>query len=328
MSGRFRLERTWRLVLRDLGVSPGNLLRRAGVPADLFARDDATVTGEEYFRLCDALAAEAGDPDIGLRIGQSLTAEMFDPAIFAALCSPDLNTAVERLARFKRLVGPFTLGVDVRDDRTVLTYGALGLPALPTPIGQLELVFLTTFARVATRSPLRPVEVVMPVLPADPAAFAAFFGIPVRLGAAWSIGFAALDARRPFLTADAPMWDFFEPALRRRLAEIEDRATTAERVRAALIELLPGGRSGLADVARALGTSTRSLQRRLGDEGTSFQAVLGATREALARHYLSSTAMQGAEIGFLLGYDDPSSFFRAFHQWTGTTPESVRAATA
>ena len=92
------------------------------------------------------------------------------------------------------------------------------------------------------------------------------------------------------------------------------------------LELLPSGRSVIGDVARTLGMSTRTLQRRLGAESSRYQVVLNQTREQLARHYLGSSTMSGAEIRFLLGYDDPSSFFRAFHQWTGQTPETVRAA--
>ena len=75
-----------------------------------------------------------------------------------------------------------------------------------------------------------------------------------------------------------------------------------------------------------LGTSTRTLQRRLNQEKKSFQGVLNETREDLARHYLKSSDMTGAEISFLLGFEDPNSFFRAFHTWTGETPEQARGA--
>jgi AraC-like DNA-binding protein len=67
------------------------------------------------------------------------------------------------------------------------------------------------------------------------------------------------------------------------------------------------------------------LQRRLNEAGESFQSILSATREALARHYLKRPELSATEISFLLGYDDPSSFFRAFTAWTGTTPEQLRA---
>jgi AraC-like DNA-binding protein len=75
-------------------------------------------------------------------------------------------------------------------------------------------------------------------------------------------------------------------------------------------------------VSKKLATSSRTLQRRLSAEGETFQTILNRTREALARHYLQRPELTAAEIAFLLGYDDPSSF----SAWTGTTPEKARAA--
>ena len=80
----------------------------------------------------------------------------------------------------------------------------------------------------------------------------------------------------------------------------------------------------MSDVARALAMSTRTLQRRLQAEGTSYQAALSTTRESLAHHYLHNEAMSAGQISFLLGYENPSSFYRAFHSWTGQTPETAR----
>ena len=98
-----------------------------------------------------------------------------------------------------------------------------------------------------------------------------------------------------------------------------------ERVQAALLELLPAGDTSATAVARELAVSTRTLQRRLTEEGTTFQGVRERTREALARHYLTRSSVPPAEIGFLLGYGDPNSFYRAFRDWTGDTPARVRA---
>ena len=77
--------------------------------------------------------------------------------------------------------------------------------------------------------------------------------------------------------------------------------------------------------ARRLGTGQRNLQRRLRDGDTCFQAIASDTREQLARHYLTNTNMAGDEISFLLGYDKPSSCYRTFQRWTGTTPMRLRA---
>lgn len=166
-----------------------------------------------------------------------------------------------------------------------------------------------------------------PELPEHPRDYTEYFGVPVQHGPTPRISFSAEDAARPFLTANEKMWEFFEPELKRRLADLVQSATTEERVGAALLELLPSGATSIEAVAKKLGTSSRTLQRRLKEEGQRFQNLLDRTRESLAKYYLKTSSMTGAEISFLLGFEDPNSFFRAFHAWTGQTPRSMREAT-
>ena len=315
----------WLLMMRDLGIHPGDVLRRAGVAADILAREHASLRGDEFCRLLWALEEEVADPALAIRVAQALTFEMFDPPVFAAMCSPDLNTALERLSRYKRLCAPVSLHVTVEHDVTRVRAAWTDPPDEPPPLlFAMELTYCTRLARLGTRVNIVPHAVTCP-FPLEPAAaYHEYFGIAVAHGDEVTVEFAAADARAPFLTARAGMWSFFEPELRRRLAEVDAGATTTQRARAALLELLPSGRASVQAVAACLGCSARTLQRRLMEEDTSFQHVLDATREELARHYLRTTGMAGAEISFLLGFEDPSSFVRAFHDWTGKTPEQVR----
>ncbi|WP_115514853.1 MULTISPECIES: helix-turn-helix domain-containing protein [Xanthomonas] len=73
-----------------------------------------------------------------------------------------------------------------------------------------------------------------------------------------------------------------------------------------------------------LGVSSRTLRRRLHEEGTTFQQTLDKVRAALAEHYLRKTMMSSAEIALLLGFEDTNAFVRAFRVWTGKTPQAVR----
>ncbi|WP_240532283.1 helix-turn-helix domain-containing protein [Agrobacterium tumefaciens] len=77
-------------------------------------------------------------------------------------------------------------------------------------------------------------------------------------------------------------------------------------------------------IGKKLGVGTRTLQRRLQEEGSSFQHILDAVRTALADHFLRKTMMSSAEISLLLGFEDANSFVRAFRGWTGSPPQSVR----
>ena len=94
----------------------------------------------------------------------------------------------------------------------------------------------------------------------------------------------------------------FEPELNKRLSMMETDDSYAARVRSALMELLPGGECSIEDVAKKLGYSKRSLQRKLQEENTSFQKQLNHTRELLAKYYVGSTDMRAEDIAYLLGY--------------------------
>ncbi|NNC75549.1 MAG: helix-turn-helix domain-containing protein [Acidimicrobiia bacterium] len=321
----FRLEPFWRVILRDLDLAGEAVARRAGLPANLFASDPVMVDIEGWAALWDALDATVAEPDLALRLGRVLTLDMFDPAHFAVFCSEHLHQAATRLQRYKRLLGPTRLAIDDQE-ALALTCSVAGLSLPPVLYGTGELVVWVAMARHATRHHVIPRRVVMPFEPNGQAGFEAYFGVPVTRGANFELVFEADDARRRFLATDASMWSFFEPTLDRRLAELDVHTSMAERVGAALYELLPSGRRQVGDVARAVGSSPRTIQRRLGDEGTTFRAVLDETRAQLAQHYLTRTGLSNSQAAFLLGYDDPNSFYPAFRRWTGMTPQAARAA--
>lgn len=323
----FTVHPGWRVLLTDLGLHPSNVLRRAGLPDDLFGREKATLSTDEYFRLWQGIEEESIDPVLPLRIGATISVEAFDPPIFAALCSPDLNTALGRIARYKRLVCPMLLHIDVGNEATTLVLEWLDATIdPPVSLVATELVFFVQLSRIATRTRICPIRVGAPYHFEPQDEYAAYFGVTVCQESRPLLAFTSGDATKPFLTANERMWQFFEPSLQQRLSELDQSATTADRVRSALLEVLPGGMASIDAVSKKLGTSTRTLQRRLKLEGQSFQAVLDKTREALAKHYLKTSTMTGAEIAFLLGFTDPHSFFRAFRTWTGHTTEEVRGA--
>jgi AraC-like DNA-binding protein len=326
----FPVDAAWRPLLKDLGVHPANVLRRAGLPEDLFSRPEAGLGTPEYFRFWSSLQAEVGDPLFPLRLVEAISAEAFVPPLFAALCSPDLGTAVRRISHYKRLVAPMALDVGTPRGALLLELRWLHADsaAVPPSLVTAELAFFVRLARLATREPVQAHAVAMPSVPQPAAAYERYFGAPVRKGSVAAVTFSAADAARPFLTANDAVWKIFEPDLRRRLSELDESAGIAERVRAVLLEALPGGQASIDQVAGRLAMSRRTLQRRLGDEGTTYNAIVSRTREDLARHYLTRTRLPCSEISFLLGFDDPNSFFRAFHDWTGQTPEGLRESAA
>jgi AraC-like DNA-binding protein len=315
----------WLVILRDVELDADVVLRRAGQPSNLFDGDGSWISVDDYYDLFDATEAEAGGPDVAVRAGAVVSAELFDPAYFAAICTPDLTTALTRLGEHMQLVGPFLLDVEVTAAETTARYRCKHRPDVARVLGLSQLAFLVALARRATRHEIVPrrVTVIGPV--DDLGASGEFFGCDVVGGDVFEVAFSAFDARRPFLTRNDEIWETFQPGLRRRAVEAGEYRSVRAEVEEALFELLPSGRAAMSDVARELGIGGRTLQRRLAAEGTSWLDVLNGTRERLARHYFLSTDLNATEISFLLGFTDPNSLFRAFQRWTGTTPESWRA---
>jgi AraC-like DNA-binding protein len=326
----FSVWSSWRVLLQDAGVNGANVLRRAKLPGDLFARESVRLDSATYFRLWEAIDEEAGT--VGgpapLRFAQKMSTDWFNPELFVALCSEDMNGALARLAKYKS--GPVALKLehDARGTTAALEFLDRALIP-PRVLMAFKLVFFVQLARMATRSPVCPLRIGWPapdLSARDAGAYATWFGVSVEDLPVPTVVFAAEDMQRPFLTANHGMWKFFEPALRQRLADLEKHANTVERLRSALLEALPAGEVSMSAVCRKLGVSTRTLQRRLQDEGSSFQQTLDALRNSLAHHYLHNSSLSSTEISFLLGFADPNSFVRAFQTWTGSTPQAVRLA--
>lgn len=322
----FPLEAGWRPLLKDLGIRHADLLRRAGLPGDLLVRLPTTLNADAWFRLWQALEYEVASDKFPLELIHASSTESMSPPVFAALCSPDLWTAAKRLSDYKRLIAPVRLDVEMEADGLNLTFHWLKPPqSIPSSMITFEFLYVTMLARVATREELKPHYVSSTVLPENTAAFETFLGVPIKSGRTNSMRFSRKDAVRPFLTASDAMWQTFEPALKQRLSDLSENAPLGDRVKSVLLEGLPSGRTSIEETVGALAMSKRTLQRRLELEGTNFSSVLKETREKLALHYLKKTRITTLEICFLLGFSEPSSFYRAFHEWTGSTPEVTRS---
>jgi AraC-like DNA-binding protein len=324
-NGRFYLDLRWAALLADLGVDVADVLRRAGLPRHMFTGPSPSVTTDEFFALWESLSAELHAESLPVCTAQNLSAEVVDVARFAALCAADLNSAARRLQQFKPLIGPIRIELDINEDFTEIRpdWRATGEP--PTHLALSELLFWVALVRMGTRTRTVPLEVIGPSAERQ-VPIEGYLGVQVRAGSPHRIRFSASDARQPFLTVSDSMWESLQPGLRQGLARLDSPSTTEERVRVALVELLPSGDASIKAVARNLAVSSRTLQRRLHDESTSFQSILAATRHELAVHYLSDGEIPVDQIAFLLGYAEPSSFRRAFHEWTGRTPCHARRA--
>ena len=132
--------------------------------------------------------------------------------------------------------------------------------------------------------------------------------------------------RVPNRLGDETIARFFDQHLEAALASLPDDNSLEKRVRLTVAQLLSEGVPPLSLVAANLGLSARTLQRRLADQGQSFQNLVDQSRRELARQLLTETNYSLAEIAFLTGFAEQSGFNRAFKRWEGQTPRSYRIA--
>jgi AraC-like DNA-binding protein len=96
------------------------------------------------------------------------------------------------------------------------------------------------------------------------------------------------------------------------------------RVQESIVAHLPSGEVNKHQVSKSLHMSTRTLQRRLQEEGSSFVEILNETRRELALQYIQDDSLPLKEVSYLLGYSNSTTFSKAFKRWTGKKPSEAR----
>ena len=315
---KYVFDRQFGRLFERAGMDVRELLIGAHLPEDLFGRRDVMLSKEEYYRLM-ATAGRMAPEGAALRIATEEGIETFSPPIFAAYCSSNAEGFITRFAHYKRLVGPLRYLVSRRDGQVEIEIrGVEDDDRIADFWAEIELAFIVCLIRRATRVEVKPASVTMRHRCED-RPLLEFLGCEVAEGERVLLTMREDDMLLPFVSRNDSMWQYIEPELRRRLSEMEVDDSTAARVRSALVELLPAGKTTVDDVASKLCMSRRTLQRKLTDEQTTFQQQLNATRLLLAKNYLKNSERTSDDIAFLLGYEDTTSFLRAFNVWTGMT---------
>ncbi|WP_368345084.1 helix-turn-helix domain-containing protein [Pelagovum sp. HNIBRBA483] len=310
---------------RILGVDPQVMLETAGLGDLTPGRAEARVTAQQFFNCWNTMEVLSPRPDFVPYLGVAISRGPVIPAFFTLSCAPDMETGFRRLAQFKSLLGPTVMRVFWDGDLLRLEFESVDPRAtMPPSLGALQLVVAIENIRGATAHLVCPVSAGFDGSEEERHMIAGHLGIMPERSQATYVAFAPEDAKRLFISENAALWADVEADLKLQLAGQNDRLPVADRVRGALVDLMPAGRTGAEDVGLALGISRSTLQRRLNEEGTSYQAVLDATRRDLAIRYLAKTSLSAAEIASVLAYRDANSFSRSFRRWTGQAPFAFR----
>lgn len=322
---------TWAIcVARTLearGIDSDRLFREADLDPEVMRDPNGRYPVSRMSRLWKMAATAAGDPCIGLRAAEYVQPATFHSLGLAVLASQTLEDALRRGARFSRIVSN-AVEMSVEDVPDGIQQTIRFREDIPPVDEAIDLYMASTLkmGHILTGGKAQPLRISLrrSVTPAMEIEFRSFFMAPIEFEARENAFLITHElARRPLPMANPALARQNDQVVMDYLAKF-DTARISERVRAELISRLPAGEPSRAEVAAALFFSEKTLQRRLRDEETSFQAILDETRRELAQQYLRDGRASVCEITFRLGFSDQSSFTRAFKRWTGRAPGEFR----
>lgn len=315
-----------------LGLDTAALLRTAGVSAATLADPDARLEARQVGALWSAAYAASGDPVLSLHAAEACPMGAYKVIDFMACHAATVGEAFRFASRYFPLINTAVrLPIDEAGDPVTMDIVDESRPeGVTRPYAEYCFAAFALHIREATGMPFRVHDVSFAhPAPPDVSEHARLFGCPVRFAAAHTrIAVARAEWERPGRGGDPGVLQVLTQHADLLLERLPRRPDFIERTRRAIGERLRGGDPSLEGVARVMGTSARTLQRRLEELGFSFQALADEVRDATARLYLEQPDIAIAEVAFLLGFADASTFTRAFKRWTGETPARWRAQAA
>ncbi len=324
---RFKVPKVLWLWLERLGLTPIAVLRQGRLPTALYDGDRTAVTTAQYFALWRSIAELRPQPDLGLRLARELELSQLPPATLASFHARDYRDALGRLARFKQLCSPEEMRLREAGGECIVEVEWIrAVEPTPPPLVDATLALILELGRRGTQTALKPVRVELVRRRGAKRVHEDFFGCAVNFGAAHdTLVLRRSDLARPFVTYNPELLEMLQPSLVRALSGQQADGAVREKGKWTLRRLLADDRPDMQAVARELGVSRRTLQRRIAEEGATFRQLLAEARQELARTYLREPSIEISQLAHLVGYEDPSSFYRAFRSWEGTTPARWRS---
>ncbi|WP_299644102.1 AraC family transcriptional regulator [Devosia sp.] len=313
---------------RHAGVDVEALRRQAGLPDDLETGPERWISARAQIEFLNLIASGLDDDAFGFHLALEIDLRELGTLYFAMASAHTVDEALARKERYTALVSE---GMRVRYRKASRLIVDTFYTGVERHLDRHQMEFWITCTlrelRELTQQQVAPdlVSFVHPrtVVPAD---MKRYYGRCPRFSAphdrlelpAACAGLALVTAD-PFL--DALLLDYAEGALEARSGP---RGTLRTRVENAITPRLPHGTTSQRNIAGDLGLSSRSLARKLREEGHNYRKILEDLRADLAAEYLRGTGASVAQVAWILGYSDANAFSRAYKARHGRPPSADR----
>ncbi len=314
--------------LKEERVPVDPILKKAGLTRRQVSNPDAQIPFHKHAALLTLAAEATGDDCFGLHLSTSIAPQQAGVLGYVLLNSATLGDALVNLVRYYRVLteGPefdFKVGKKeamvvarmtdplVVDERQTVEFGLGILYRSCQLITGRNLRLSWVEFQHAKHKDARTVRQVV--------------GAPVRYGQDRSaMVFEAKLLDCPVETADNELLKILKRHCQQVLGARPKANDLIFEVQQLITTLLPSGQPKIDAVAQKLGMSSRTLTRRLAEDGLTYKGLLDEVRRKLALKYLKDRRISLKKVTYLLGYSEVSAFYHAFHRWTGLSPVQHR----
>jgi len=309
------------------GIDPERFAQQLGIAStelpDTRTRLPSALLDSAFERAAQLIT----DPAFALRAAECWHPSHLGTLGYGWLSSGSLRTALRRMARYTKLLGQRMASrcVETPDGLKFVYDHGRGETLAGQVMADFGLSLVISMCRANYGATLAPAAITLRrPIPADTGPYETYFGSPVSFGAKEdSLLLPFQIADRPLSTSNHQLATTFDAILAKQLAELQ-KDDLESRCRAYLLQELTSGEPSEEGLAKAIGMSTRTLQRKLADLDLSYRDILEKTRYELALRYLDDPQKSVTDITFLLGFSEQSAFTRAFKRWSGKAPTEYR----
>jgi AraC-like DNA-binding protein len=315
-------------LLRKSGANAAEVLAAAGLTEDALDDPESTIPYHVMGLLLQVAAESTGRPNFGLEVGKQVHTGSLGLVGELMRNSPTLRVALRDFAFHQHRNAHGAVAYLLEDEYEAFFGYAIYESNVPGTHHIYDGAAMAAFSLVrelAGKSAVSSLKVCFSRSePADATSYRQSLGVKLSFNAAHTAVVMPRDMLdQPVAGADAGVRLMCERRIRKRWAHGGPDTETQVR-RGLRVGLLQGEVSAIG-IASQLGMSRRTMQRRLGAAGSSFQKMLDETRREFVQQLLANTRLSISEVGSIVGYTDPSALTRSFIRWAGVTPSEWRS---
>jgi AraC-like DNA-binding protein len=318
--------------LRAHDIDPAPLLARVGISEQDLTEEHNRISAEAQAGFLEFAAAALHDPAFGLHLAEKVNPREMGVVFYVTSAGKDLGEALALFARYCRIVNEAVrIQLKRQDSDLVIEGDFVGVTRVRArQNAEFGAAVVLKMLREITGRNVHPTSITL-VHVRNPhfRELERFFGCPIEFGgSSGQFVFSYQSLATPLITEDVHLLDALRPicddaAKQRETAPGSLRGAVENEAQ----KLLPHGQAQRGHVAKRLAMSTRTLARRLADEGTTFEDVIDELRRSLAMQYIKTPSLSLSQMAWLLGYEGSASFNHAFRRWTGAPPSAARLET-